>query len=72
MVQPIVFSIIGGGSFRAQYICGSPKCCHRRFTSQEWLYGMKLKEELEEQWKVKTCRTLGQLLQPGFHDPKGH
>ncbi|MDM5340628.1 Gfo/Idh/MocA family oxidoreductase [Fictibacillus enclensis] len=64
MAHPIVFSIIGGGSFRAQYYLRIVHMLPQIFQ----VAGMVVRDEtqgkeLEERWSVKTYRTLGHLLE---------
>ncbi|WP_168123680.1 Gfo/Idh/MocA family oxidoreductase [Paenibacillus sp. HB172176] len=63
MSKPAVFSIVGGGGFRAQYFLRIAQALPEKFR----IGGMVVRDELkgrmmEEQWGVATYRTLEQLM----------
>jgi hypothetical protein len=63
MKKTVSFSIVGGGSFRAQYFLRISKALPERFRVSGMVVRDELKgKALEEQWQVGTYRTLDELL----------
>lgn len=64
MSKPITFSIIGGGSFRAQYFLRIAQALPKQFCVSGMVIRDEIKgKEMEDLWRVPTYRTLDQLLQ---------